>query len=460
MLRRARRRAVLLETALRLAESEGEQETAAVALEGVRRLIGPGQDVVLTAVDAGGERFEVLASSTPGAARTSGAIDDHPFLGRLPLDRKATLPATDPRTDPTIAAHLRAGGVRTLLHQPLVAPDGAVVACLSVLWRTRFGTFPREAEELCRIAASALAAALRRGSLERERERTAAAGEAVRQLAETIRGFEAARTADEVVGGALRGLRALDEESVGAVVGLVSEGVVVRVSAVGTTPRSFVESLKGTRLGGFDVGRRILESHEPIFTGPADVSLATRTRIMDPLDARSLLAAGGRDTGEVRIVVSSYRRSPEPPPAWALWGTTVLLDSAASVIARLEHSDALGTVADAVSDGVAILRRGWDVAHANDAARSSVPELTDGTAPAYQLDGEALPPDELPVVAAWDGDRAEAVLRHTLSGRMHHLLAIPLGPGACFLVIREEDEEGMDEPSVTDLGERRARRAR
>lgn len=456
-----RRRAILLETAVELAQDRSEHEVAATTIHALRRMLGPRPDIILTAVDTDEERFEVLGSSTPGAAGSRGAIADHPVLGRLPLDEPAVARADDPRLEPVLAEHLRAGRVRTLLHRPLVAPDGTRIACLTVLRRTRRRDLPQEVDELCRLAASALAAAADRQTIERETDRTTAAGLAVRRLAETLRDLTSARSVDEVVGGLLRGLRALDPELVGAVVGIVSDGVVVQVSAVGTTPRSFVESLKGTRLGGFEIGQRILERHEPIFTGPGDVSLATRTKIMEPLGARSLLAAGGRSGDDVRVVISSYRESPEPPSRWDLWATAALLDHAASVTARLEALDAVGSVADSVDEGVAVLRRGWEVVHANGTATALVPELDEGDTPIYEHDGELVGDDELPVARAWSGERSEAVLRHTTSGRMHHLSAAPLGSGACVLVVREWDEEtGTDRPPVTDLGEHRARRAR
>lgn len=459
-MRRRPRRTALLEAALQLARDRTEPEVAATTIDALRRLLGPRHDIVLTAVDTDDGRFEVLGSSTVGAAGNRGAIDDHPVLGRLPLDEPAVARAGDPHLEPALAAHLRAGNVRRLLHRPLISPDGTVVACLTVLRRTRRRGLPREVDELCRLAASALAAAGDRRAIEGERDRTTAAGLAVRRLAETLRSLGSARTADDVIGGVLRGLRVLDPELVGAVVGVVSNGIVVRVSAVGTTPRSFVESLKGTRLGGFEIGRRILEGHEPIFTGPADVSLATRTEIMEPLGARSLLAAGGRSGDDIRIVVSSYRESAEPPSQWDLWATVALLDHAAMVAARLEAVDAVGSVADSVTEGVAVLRRDWDVVHANGPARTLVPELDEGTVPIYERDGELVPVDALPVGRAWIGERSEAVLRHTTSGHMHHLSAVPLGSGVCLLVVREWDEEtGTDRPPVTDLGEHRARRA-
>ncbi len=453
-------RRVLREAGPKIARSHDTSVIASVSEDVLSGICRHRDTFVMNRLDLESGRYTVLAGSTGGPAGYEEAIADHGVLGALEdLEKPVILRQGDPRVRPELRLRMEAAKVRRVIHLPAVDGAGVVRAAVIVLSRSiRPAYRSRRVRMFLRLLGDALQRAGAREALEMAHDRERRAVEAFDILVESMRTIDAAASSEEVLGDVLRRIQQLDQHLIGAVVGLVSERVVVRVAAVGATPRSAVEATKGTRIDGFPIGRQLLDEHQAIFATLDEVSHATRTRIMDPLDAQSLLAAGGRSRDELALVLSAYRADPARPPAWTMAAIRSVLDHAATNLERLKQDARFAAVAGVVDEAVVMLDRTSHVLYASPRLQ---PLLGDGCptegarfpAGAYErLDGSPVEPHDLTPET-----QTRMVLRERTTGAMHEIRSAPIASGGHVLSICAVDEAAVG-GEILDLGERRARK--
>jgi PAS domain-containing protein len=431
----------------------------AVLIEAFARVLRQRDEVVVTAFTDG--RFEVLAASRPGASALSGAITDHPVLAGLDdLQARAVFRPGDPALRSDLTELLKVAGVRELVYEPLVSLS-EVLGCVIVLRRARRRLRTDRLQPILELAAAALHRLHLERALSSAAQRDQAATEVAALLVAAMRTIDASPTVEDVVGNLLRAAAGIVDELIGAIIGQVSGGVVTAVSPIGTTPRSAVHALQGTRLDGFPIGRELETKPGPIFTDLAGASHATRSRIMEPIGARSLIAAAGRDGGDVRVVLSAYRAREEQLSAWQLSAVEALLDHAAQVLGRLKREERLEQVGAATDDAIVVYDQIGGKIYENAAAREI---LGADPVPAYQtLSGDELEARAHPLRRALAGEQVRDLLfRSAATGRAHRIRALPLAAGGAVLTARDVTEEiQADAPDaeVSDLSEHRTRRA-
>jgi PAS domain-containing protein len=260
----------------------------------------------------------------------------------------------------------------------------------------------------------------------------------------------------------------LDDALLGAVAATVSDGVIARVAATGTTPRTAVEDLSGTRLDGFPIGRRLLANEAPIIAAEGEVSHATQTRIMQPIGARSLLAAAGRSRNVVRVVVSGYRSTDRPPGPAHLDAIEAVLAHAAANVVRIERSTQFAQVGAAVDEAILILGRNGDEVFSNDAARellgSGSTDVRDRLRTLYtNEDGSDMDDLDDPIRHALAGEPVVGlVLRHRPTEAPHRVNVLPLAGLGAVITIRDISSDvaaATEAAPIADIIEHRERRA-
>ena len=451
-----RRRAVADQAALAIAQASSGTEVAAILADAFSRLSGQRDRLVLTALDAAEGTYDVLGGSAPIVSGVGGRIDDHPILGSIDDIASPTVIRRRDRRHRSVVEVLTVARLRAVEHVPLTDGD-ALIGCALLLRHSR----PHRRRRIDGLLEHATSALLRLRTLEaldsatKHRDDAAAT---IASLTSAVRALDPVSDPADVVGHVLGFVRDIDPTVIGSVVGIVVEGVVTDVAASGTTPRQVVDSLSGTHLDGFPIGREILARSEPIVAGLEDVSLATRTKIMEPLGAQSMLAAGGREAGTVRVVLSCYRRVDAAPRPWTMAAVECLLDTAAVTLARIERRELIGAIADVIEQGVLVRSAQGSMTLVNEHARRLLGDEMDDL-PYETVDGRVLEPSMLPWARASVGERVDGeLLRLRSTGRIHRVSATPAATGMAVVVVADVTDEVDEKAIVTDLRQRRAQR--